>query len=138
MTNLLCHLQGLKASSESGAQFSRFKDLSLDRMTEDFLDDSQNRGEEASTSAQTSLPPPGGSIPLAPNRAKLKAQISQKQVKLNSESRSKSRSDSFRPLVAGDENEFDIVELVHSELDSCPVTVAAGSAAYPGDYFSLL
>jgi len=112
ITHLLRHLQGLKANSESESQFSRFKDLSLDGLMEDFLDASGNRGEEASTSARTSLPPPGSSIPFAPNRAKLKSQVSQKQVKLKSESRRKSHSDSFRPLVAGDENEFDIIELV--------------------------
>lgn len=112
MTHLLRYLQGLKASSESGAQFSRFKDLSLDGLMEDFLDDSRNRGEEASTSAGTSLPPTGNSIPFPPNKAKLKSQVSQKQVKLKTDSRRKSRSDSFRPLVAGDENEFDIIELV--------------------------
>jgi hypothetical protein len=102
--------EGLKPNSESGAPISKFKELSLDGLMDGFLDDSRNRGEEPSTSARTNLPPPGSSIPVAP-RAKLKSQVSQKLVRVKSEIRTKSRSDSFRPLVAGDENEFDIIEL---------------------------
>lgn len=115
VTYLLLICQGLKPTSESGAPISKFKDLSLDGLMDGFLDDSRNRGEEPSTSARTSLPPPGSSIPVAP-RAKLKSQVSQRQVRVNSEIRTKSRSDSFRPLVAGDENEFDIIELVQPSL----------------------
>lgn len=79
---------------------------------EDFFDDSRVHGEEASTSASSNLPPPGSSISFAPSRAKLKSQNSQKQVKLKLGIIRKSNSGSFRPLIAPDENEFDIAELV--------------------------
>jgi hypothetical protein len=79
---------------------------------EDFLDDSRAHGEEASTSTSMNVPPSGSSISFAPSRAKLKPQTSHKQVKLKANLSRKSNSGSFRPLIAADENEFDIAELV--------------------------
>ncbi|KAG0560320.1 hypothetical protein M758_10G166700 [Ceratodon purpureus] len=110
MNGVLPDSEVLKATPETGAQFSRFKDLSLDGLTEDFFDDPRAHAVEASTSTSMNIPQ-GSSISFAPSKAKLKSQISQKQVKSKSDISRKSNSGSFRPLLAADENEFDIAEL---------------------------
>lgn len=95
-----------------------YKDLSLDGLMEDFMDDSHGGEEEASTSAPSNAPPPGNSVSFVLNRSRLKSQVSQKQLK--SDVTRKSNPNSFKALIIADENEFDIGELVRSSLPSNP------------------
>ncbi|XP_024396492.1 MAP3K epsilon protein kinase 1 isoform X3 [Physcomitrium patens] len=101
--------EGLTTYSGSGGQLGVYKDLSLDGLMEDFMDDSHGGEEEASTSAPSNAPPPGNSVSFVLNRSRLKSQVSQKQLK--SDVTRKSNPNSFKALIIADENEFDIGEL---------------------------